>query len=375
MSQQATRMAAFPGKHRRPMLLPAALATLLAGCVSGGWSLPSLKRPEPCVLAPDITVEELVTHLNANVSRLHGWSSSDVRIQVPGPGGIPLKLEAMLAVESPRNFRLRAKSLLGDEADLGSNSERFWFWMRRAPQPYVFTARHDELHLVQERMPLPFQPQWLVEALGVVPLHPAEFSLQPHGTRAATVRLVCDRWSPAGRAVRHVIVVDTCRGHIEEHSLYDERGGLIARAVFDHHKVCGLSGVVLPHRIQLEWPETELKLTLQLGSIHVHAHALAEQTWHFPAIPGCPPFDMAQRLRPSAYDRPQEEPLYPARGRDPVAERGAPHEPAFDEASSDPALESPPWQDSEPPWDDADPRAAAAIRRERRSPWSLFGRH
>jgi hypothetical protein len=357
---------------RSRVLLAAAVTAALAGCVSGGWGMKSILpiRSEPCVLSPDVTAEDIIAHLNAHTSQMHGWSSSDVRIQVPGPGGIPMKLEAMLAVEHPRNFRLRAKSLMGDEADLGSNDERFWFWMRRSPDPYIFTARHDELHLVQERMPLPFQPHWLVEALGVVPLNAREFTLERHGTEAGKVHLVSDRLSPAGRPVRHIIVVDTCRGHIDEHSLYDERGRLIARATLERYKPCGNPGLALPHRIHLEWPETELKLALDMGAVQVNPHA-PEQMWALPQIPNVYVFDMGQRLRNmrDTAELPRDE----RPGRAAVLEDRTAEAPPFANPRQEQSLDSPPWDATEPPWDGESHSRTVPVR-ERRSTWSLFGR-
>ena len=59
------------------------LAVSNAGCaVSLGNLLRSGWGNQPCVLPPDASAEEIVTHLNANVSQLTAWRSDDVQIQM-----------------------------------------------------------------------------------------------------------------------------------------------------------------------------------------------------------------------------------------------------------------------------------------------------
>jgi len=346
------------------VVLLAAMCVSLPGCVFSKWSGPTMpswlpRKSIPCVLPPNASKSELIAHLNENISKLNSWRSTDVRIGARGPGGLPVKLSAVIAVESPRNFRLRARSLLGgDEADLGSNAERFWFWMRRGGEPnYVFTARHDELHLVQQRMPIPFQPDWLMEVLGVIPIDESQYTLERHGTEAGTVNLISDRLSPDGRPVRQVVLVDTCYGFIKQHTLYDSRGRLIASAVLKNHKTDPSTGVTLPRRIDLHWPQTKLSLTMYLDTVEINPERMPEQTWRLPHIPDCPPFDMGPGLQGN-------RPGHAARGgfdvRTRLSEGNRPDRPNPFVRTAD--TEEPPWET-----DTEVPKAQNPIRR---SIWS-----
>lgn len=367
-----------------------AVGFCLPGCVMSKQMFqkmpfaPGWNSEEQCVLPPNAGLEEVIAHLNANSRQLRGWRSTDVRIQTPGPGGIPLKLSAVIAVEQPQNFRLRARSLAGDEADFGSNAERFWFWLRRAQPSYVFTAEHRDLPAIASRMQIPFQPDWVMEALGVVPLDASKFTLERQGNEAATAKLISDRLSASGQPVRQVLVVDTCRGVIRQHRLHDIKGRLIAEAVFDDHKPCGETGIVLPHHVELHWPDAETKLALKMATIDVNPVATVERTWLLPEIAGSPPFDMGQRQRRMAG---QDAPSEPQQRREermalehPLGRRAdlsvAPEDSPFaepnpfeppperspspfgHEISVSPESEEPPWDIAEPPAGNVTPRAS-----------------
>lgn len=335
---------------------------ILSGCAvrgllpAGPWN-----PPPPCVLPPNASLSEVVEHLNNNIAKLHAWGSTRVEIKTRGPAGLPVTLKAQIAVEAPHNFRLRARSIMGDEADFGSNSERFWFWLHRG-HPYVFFARHDELQLIQQRMPVPLHPDWLMEALGVIPLDEQRMSLHRQGTKAGTAELISDRPSPDGRLVRHIMLVDTCRGVVLEHSLTDSDGRLIARATLKNYKTDPASGVTLPRRIDLHWPQSDLALTIDLGTVDINPDGVSVATWQLPQIRGCPPFNMGQRIRGQRL------------ADDPRIRRDVHVPERFESSNSfatDADLEEPPW-DTDLPASDVQPIDHRS--RRRRWGWNWFRR-
>jgi hypothetical protein len=252
--------------------------------------------PPPCVLPEDISKDDLVRHLNENISRLRSWRSSDVSISTSTPSGIPIHLTADIAVENPRNFRLVAKSLLGYEADFGSNPERFWFWMKRSKPKNVFTIRHDKFQAARGRIPIPFQPDWLMEALGVVPLDASKLVMQPHKPGSTLVSLLEVQTLPNGQTVHRVILVDTCRGRIVSQSLHDAAGHPIAHAEFNDYRRDERTGIVLPHKIDLDWPKNKTAMTLRIGQLTVNPVSLPETLWAMPTITDFPTVDLSRLL-------------------------------------------------------------------------------
>ena len=265
-----------------------------AGCVGGrNWN-PFGEVAAPA-LSPHATCEQVVAHLNSNIERCTGWRSTNVSIK---SDQVMLGATGMIAVESPRRFRMLVKAFIADLADLGSNDERLWFWMRpMADQPsYVMTCSHEDLPVAQQRMPVPFRPDWLMEVLGVIPIDPSTVELEPNPGDAGEFLLVSHQTAPDGTPVRRVMTVDATRGVIVNHTLWNvsaDGAQLIAQARLSDHRRDERTGVTLPHKIELTYVDANATLTLAIKSIEVNPTGVAATTWT-PGIAGTYPCrDMA----------------------------------------------------------------------------------
>jgi hypothetical protein len=286
----------MPQRRVFPVLL-VALAMALPGCAwmrnyAGGR--PAV--PAPCVIAPGASKEDVVAYLNDNTAKVRSWKTDRASISIRGQTPIPIG--ATIVVEAPRNFRLVAHSPVGagNEADLGSNPEQFWFWNKHNQEKHVFLARHDEDPAKMRRVPIPFQPDWIIEALGVISIDPQEMTMQPGPPGSNTILLMADKVSPQGFKIRKVTVVDTCRGVITRHEVHDARSGsrLIARAALSGYIRDAKSQAVLPTKIELDWPDAQLAMTMTLSQIEVNPARIPRQTWEVPTIAGYSVFDMGQ---------------------------------------------------------------------------------
>jgi hypothetical protein len=289
----------FPHQRCHLLLLALALGSSLPGCVPfRNWCGQRFSpAPPPCVLPDDATQAEVVNHLNENTKKIVSWRTTKATIEPRGAGILVRSVGAMIAVESPRNFRLIATNPMtgGNEVDLGSNSEHFWFWNRRNEDRCVYQARHDQLPGGLRRFPIPFQPDWIMESLGVIEINPEEqMTMQPGPAGSHTVLLVADRASPEGFKVRKVTVVDLCHGVIREHALWDARSQLIARAVLTNYVADPkAAGAVIARKIDLEWPQAKLGMTMTLADIEVNPDRIPPRTWKVPDdIPNNPVRDM-----------------------------------------------------------------------------------
>lgn len=269
-------------------ILPALLlSSLLTGCAWLRNFAGMQPAPPPCVLAPGAAPEEVVGYLNENTAKITAWRTGRATVSSRGKLGVPISTSATIAVESPRNFRLIAYGPMGSqEADLGSNQDHFWFWNKNNEEKSVFRARHNEDPIRMRNFPIPFQPDWIMESLGVVAINLDEVTVQPSQPGTPTLLLIADRVSPQGFKVRKLTEVDTCHGVIRQHALYDARGQLIARAVLNGHRRFAPSQAVLPTRIDLDWPQAQLAMTLTLADIEVNPARIPPQTWTIPTISG-----------------------------------------------------------------------------------------
>jgi len=189
-------------RHQRSILfvLALALGSSLSGCVPfRNWCGQRFSpAPPPCVLPDDATQAEVVNHLNDNTNKVWAWRTMKARIEPRGAGILVRNVGAQIAVESPKNFRLIATNPVtgGNEVDFGSNSEHFWFWNRRSEEKCVYQARHDQEPGRNRRFRIPFQPDWIMETLGVVGIDPEEeLTMQPGPAGSQTVLLIANRVS------------------------------------------------------------------------------------------------------------------------------------------------------------------------------------
>ncbi len=273
--------------------------TLFAGCSmmqtrSGGFA--SLYSQQHCVLSPETPMPEVVEHLNARTAQINAWRSSDVRISYSAPGVPRMPLAAKLTVQEPSQFRLSASVLGSQTFDLGSNNDQIWFWMKYSQPKHVFTCKHDDTKYVSE---LPFEPAWLLEVLGAVPLDPNTHRVMQH-SESGLISLVTEEKTPQGQPVRKVILVDNCKGHVIAHELYDLNNVLIARAELNNYEVDKVSGLAMPHEISIDWPQTNMSMTLDIGRIHVNPSHIPVEIWQVPAHPNFPPLDIGAIARRNA---------------------------------------------------------------------------
>ncbi|MDQ3330360.1 MAG: hypothetical protein M3552_06880 [Planctomycetota bacterium] len=260
----------------------AAAAVLLVGCVAGRQWNP-FGEPPVAVLPPESSCQQVVAHLNSNIERCTGWRSTDLSVR---SNGSVLSATASIAVESPNRFRMLVMAFGTDVADLGSNDERMWMWMRPpADEPsYVLTCAHCDLAVAQRRMPIPFRPDWLMEVLGVIPFDPAAFELEPASRDAGEFLLVSNQTATDGTPVTRRIYVDARRGVITGHALWatspdGQVSRMVAEAKLSDHRRDERTGVMLPHKIELSYPDAQAEMTLAIKTIEVNPTGVSPSTW------------------------------------------------------------------------------------------------
>lgn len=282
--------------HR--VMVSVILSTLLmAGCLSSNSRFVRSPFDRAPAMPADMTKAELVQHLNQNIQQLYSWRSTDIRISAREKGGIPVRLSAFLAVQTPRNLRLKVDSVVGTEVDLGSNSDRFWFWSKRNEPSYVLTASHEQTAIAQQRMQLPFEPDWLMEALGVIPIDESKLTME-HDVKRRRAKLIADIATAHGQRVRKVTIVDTRHGWIVEKTVHDQANRLIARAQFSKHSRIQHgenNSVFMPREIKMQWPGAGLTLTMHFDSFQINPEDMPDKTWKMQKYPNSPELDIGRR--------------------------------------------------------------------------------
>lgn len=258
----------------------------------GGASCPQMLQrytnPLPRVLPPSPTIEQVIEVVNRNSSQINSFSTNQASIS---GSGFP-SLGASIAFERPRRLRIRAGTgLTGTEFDLGSNDELFWFWLHRNQPQAVYFCRHNQLQNVMARGAIPFEPSWLVEALGVVEFDPAlphQLIPQPNDR----LRIDTIRNTPEG-PVTKITILDGSQGWVLEQHIFDTRRRLLASSVASNHRRDPLSGLVMPRNVQINCPPAQLTMHIDLNNVEINRiSGDPASLWSMPNYPGAAMVDV-----------------------------------------------------------------------------------
>lgn len=282
----------------------ALLCVVMCAGMCGCW-LHQKPVPDAPAFASPPTQQALIDRINA-ASRIHQLQAESATISLRG-ALVPLK--ANLAVERPRRLRIRGELLGVGGVDLGSNDEVFWIWSSLLRPQAVYYARHEDYQRSAAAEMLPFRPEWLIEALGVVHLDPAGVEgPYPRGADKLEIRT---RVPGIDGPMTKVLVVDSTYGWILEQHLYDAQGQPVAQVVCSEHRYYREVDASLPHRVEIHLPKPGATVRLDVGGYLVNqlvgdpAHL-----WSMPQIEGAPPVDVTQMPAP------------PLAGRGPFGGRG-----------------------------------------------------
>lgn len=302
--------------------LLAGAAVVACGCRSLQLR-PSLASRD--VVASTASKDEVVALVNRNITgtEQHGglmsWRCMQAKFQMPPlPGWAP----GTLLVEAPRNFRLRVNHPIGggDMLDVGSNHDEFWIWQKEMNPPYLLTSHHEDMPLALRHFKVPFQPDWIMDVLGVIPIDGSRYDLHPApGKPYMELAATCQ--SPSGESMRKVVRVDTRKGWVIEHLLWGPGGKLVASAALSDHRIDPATKIVTPRRIRIHWPEADMDLKITLDHLEVNPAEIPALAWQVPQKAGYRRLDMGAFARQQSAGREIQfvEHEVPARNPSPAA--------------------------------------------------------
>jgi len=263
------------------------------GCSDTKWGF--LRNSQDAVRVPGDapTAAQLVAYVNQNAQRLQTLESRDVDLDVRS-GFQQFGARGKLACQKPNNFRFVAEVLSKREADIGSNDREFWYWMAKAEPPYLIYCSYQDLAR-GVRVPFPFQPEWVMEALGMSELDPGQ-NYRLEADRNGW-KLVQDALNPQGQPIRKITVFNRANLQVRDHLIQDAKGKEICAAHITEHQL--VNGVNVPRKIALEYPAERMALKMRFGEVTVNRPFDPEQfNWLFtrPNWPGIQSYDLAQTL-------------------------------------------------------------------------------
>jgi hypothetical protein len=295
----------------------AVFSTALNGCI-----IPDLlgQRDPPVVQLPTVfesnqpSLDQIIREVNGNSSQIQSFWSNKLRLS---GGPIPIgSLTGTIDYDHPRKLRIRAGSMLAPtEIDLGSNQELFWFWARLAPTPGVFYARHNQFASSQIRQHFPFEPDWLIEAMGLTTFRMDERHQGPFDAGDGQLLVRTTRRTSAGPMTKDT-TIDAATGVVVAQSLYDCRGSLLGTVYSSQHEQDPFTGLTMPHKITLIIPPAPgsepsaepMEMDIHIGDIQVNRPRFTAQNnlYVMPSYGGYRPVDICGPESPIARSMPQQ---------------------------------------------------------------------
>ncbi|WP_165252469.1 hypothetical protein [Paludisphaera soli] len=320
------------------MLLALSACLAAAGCRTGG--APSARStPPPAPPKVSFYLDEFVRDHNRNARLIQTVKSSPsigVRVIEPDTGKArSYSASGRLAVVQPYDFKLElgSRGIGLDLADMGSNRDEFWFWVKNDDR-YIFRAAYEDL--AKSDLAATYQPDWIVSSLGLRPITPDEAAaarITP-GPQPGTTLLRLPPSRDQGSAYIREMVVDDATNRMLAFHAYDRDGKTLrGRATIKHYAEIPVKSVVeaedeanserdrpaevtcrVPDNLMLEWIDEKLTLEISMSGIKLNQEfPESQRTALFvqPQLSGAKTMDLAE-MTPT---RPRGE-TGPGRGGD-----------------------------------------------------------
>jgi len=264
----------------------------MAGCRTAGLA-PSARPKPPVVPEPRLSfsVDKFIGAHNRNADKIESLTSkaSITGTMVSPETGLPesVGVSGYLSMLRPRNFQLTLRTTMQSVADIGSNSDQFWFWLdnRNAGKDdkHVFFCNYADLP--SANLAGTYQPDWIIDALGLKPISPDEAATVrvSAGTKPDTTNLTFPASGKSSSYTRVIVVSDESLRLIE-YRVFDRDGKTqIGQATVDEKNYSKIElkeegeeaqsrpgTCYIPNQIKLEWKREKLSLDIALKDLSVN---------------------------------------------------------------------------------------------------------
>lgn len=224
---------------------------------------------------------------------------SDVKITMDG---MPTGISGTLLVERPNRMRLKA-GILGmtnSGIDIGNNEERFWVFNKSSfggQSPAIYYARHEDFRNSPLRQTFPIQPQWLIDALGLVDVDQLQNVQGPFRRNDGFLELRATSVSSDGTYSR-LLTIDPRRGWLVQQAVYDPSNRRIAWSQSTNFRYYPEVNASLPGHVELHFDgpnQQDARLAVTLHSHNINRlYVDPGLTWQMPQPADVPGIDLSR---------------------------------------------------------------------------------
>lgn len=260
---------------------------------------------------------DFVAYLNRQAGALKSLRYDKVSVSASGPDGSFRLRSGLIVCAKPRNFRMYGDHFFQGEAfTAGSNDQEFWITVHPPGQSQsLMYCSHEDFARGKVNLPIPFEPDWVLQALGMKddydPTAPYTVD-KGRDAKTPTYTLSWEARSPQGEPVRKAVEfaankASGDRPQVVRHIIQDANRTLIASATVQRVEPVVVAGgeVQVPTRVVLEWPQQKYTMDLTLGEVKANETLSAQEMATYftrEEIKGVKPINLATvRFQPSNY--------------------------------------------------------------------------
>ena len=232
-----------------------------------------LNEPSPIIVVPVESKPEprqsskIIVEYNQINSVIKNFACDSVDVKI-WQNGMRHKISGVLFYEKTSNLRMRIRSLMGEELDLGSNKDVFWYWSRRDTEPGIHYARHEDHN--KTRLKTPFDPVFMMESLGYETID--EKSEVTETTNYFVVST--EKLDGCNRKVKYLRFISKTSKRLIAMTITDQQENVLAISKIEYIGI-------LPSKITCDWREEHQILSLEFKYPETNT-TISEKNWQMP---------------------------------------------------------------------------------------------
>jgi hypothetical protein len=282
-----------------------AMATLcLSGCVAlNRGSLARAPRPAP---ERTLDLDAFVTEHNRNAELVQSLKASPT-IGVKGKVITTARADGRLAFMRQRNFSLQLRHQGVTKGNIGSNDEEFWFWVQNDNDKSIYWCDYAELEA--SALAMTYQPDWIIEALGLQPISSEEAAhISLRNKEPGATALVFPPVRRGSETYTKMMIVSNYTLRLKELRIYAGNvQSLLAQAEVSRYadyeaggsESGGRETCYLPESVRLDWKREQLVLDVLLQEVTLNQFdsSRAAAVFAEPVVPGYKRVNLAELSR------------------------------------------------------------------------------
>ncbi len=212
------------------------------------------------------SLDAVLEAVNRNSAQVQTLQTDGARLSMRMTPAVNVEL----VIERPKRIRFKAGThLTGAVVDLGSNDDLFWFWSSLDRNPALYFARHDEFARSTAAQTMPVEPQWLIDAMGLVDFDPMAKHEGPydHGRDTIEIR---SYYPTATGQVTKITHIHNRFAWVLGQQIYDTRGQLVATTKASNHQYFPLQQVALPRKVEFELAMAQLQFEVDTTDYRIN---------------------------------------------------------------------------------------------------------